>query len=215
METIARCASGLIELTTADTRRDEAVTIIGWISFGIVAVNNHELAVRIPMADPDIVAVMSTGTPATALLAREKVVFRLHPYEHDPRSAAFGEEAATALGVDPERIFKTLIAAIDGKLTCAVVPVAARLDLKAFAAALGGKRAELADPAAAARATGYVIGGISPIGQKARLRVVLDSSAQLFETVYVSAGKRGLQVQLMPADLVRVTSALVAPISTT
>lgn len=205
----------MIELTTADTRRGEAVTIIGWISFGIVAVNNHCPAVRIPRPDLDIVAVMSTGTPATALLAREKVVFTLHPYEHGPRSVAFGEEAATALGVDPARIFKTLIASIDGKLTCAVVPVAARLDLKAFAAALGGKRAELADPAAAARATGYVIGGISPIGQKARLRVVLDSSAQLFETVYVSAGKRGLQLQLIPADLVRVTGALIAPIAAT
>ena len=121
---------------------------------------------------------MATGTPATALLSKQKIAFTLHPYEHDPRAQAYGEEAAEALGVAPERIFKTLIATVDGKLACAVVPVAARLDLKAFAAALGGKRAELADPAAAARATGYVVGGISPIGQKARLRVVVDASAQ-------------------------------------
>jgi Cys-tRNA(Pro)/Cys-tRNA(Cys) deacylase len=158
---------------------------------------------------------VATGTPATALLTREKIAFTLHPYEHDPRAQAFGEEAAAALGVAPERIFKTLIAAVDGKLACAVVPVAARLDLKAFAAALGGKRAELAEPAAAARATGYVVGGISPIGQKSRLRVVVDASAEAFETVYVSAGKRGLQVQLAPADLVRAAGALVARIATT
>ena len=156
---------------------------------------------------------MATGTPATALLSKQQIAFTLHPYDHDPRSQAYGEEAAAALGVDPGRIFKTLIASVDGKLACAVVPVAGRLDLKAFAAALGGKRAELADPAAAARATGYVVGGISPLGQKARLRVVLDASAEGFETVYVSAGKRGLQVQLRPADLVRAAGASVATIS--
>jgi Cys-tRNA(Pro)/Cys-tRNA(Cys) deacylase len=162
---------------------------------------------------PDRVAAVATGTPATALLTRSGITFSLHPYDHDPRAQAFGEEAAAALGVDPGRIFKTLIASVDGKLSCAVVPVAARLDLKAFAAVLGGKRAELADPAAAARATGYVVGGISPIGQKARLRVVVDASVEGFETVYVSAGKRGLQVQLTPADLERAAGAIVAPIA--
>jgi Cys-tRNA(Pro)/Cys-tRNA(Cys) deacylase len=156
---------------------------------------------------------VATGTPATALLSRSKIAFTLHPYEHDPRAQAYGEEAAEALGVDPARIFKTLIAAVDGKLACAVVPVAARLDLKAFAAVLGGKRAELAEPAAAARATGYVVGGISPLGQKSRLPVVVDASAESFDTVYVSAGKRGLQVQLAPADLASATGAVVAPIS--
>jgi Cys-tRNA(Pro)/Cys-tRNA(Cys) deacylase len=156
---------------------------------------------------------VATGTPATALLARCGIAFTLHPYDHDPRAQAYGEEAAAALGVEAERIFKTLIASVDGKLACAVVPVAGRLDLKALAAALGGKRAELADPAAAARATGYVVGGISPIGQKSRLRVVLDASASGFETVYVSAGKRGLQVELAPADLLRAASATVAAIS--
>lgn len=156
---------------------------------------------------------MASGTPATALLTKAKIAFTLHPYEHDPRSQAYGEEAAEALGVDAERIFKTLIASVEGKLACAVVPVAGRLDLKAFAAALGGKRAELADPAAAARATGYVVGGISPLGQRSRLRVVVDASAERFETVYVSAGRRGLQVQLAPADLLRAAGALVAPIA--
>ena len=156
---------------------------------------------------------MASGTPATALLTRSKVPFTLHPYEHDPRSQAYGEEAAEALGVDPARIFKTLIAAVEGRLACAVVPVAARLDLKAFAAALGGKRAEMAEPAAAGRATGYVVGGISPLGQRSKLRVVVDVSASGFATVYVSAGKRGLQVELAPGDLVRVAGAILAPIA--
>jgi Cys-tRNA(Pro)/Cys-tRNA(Cys) deacylase len=156
---------------------------------------------------------VATGTPATALLTRSKIDFTLHPYEHDPRAEGYGEEAAAALGVDPARIFKTLIASIDGKLACAVVPVAGRLDLKVFAAAVGGKRGTLAEPAAAARATGYVVGGISPLGQKARLPVVVDASAELFETVFVSAGKRGLQVELAPIDLARVANARFAPIA--
>jgi Cys-tRNA(Pro)/Cys-tRNA(Cys) deacylase len=151
---------------------------------------------------------MATGTPATVLLTRAGVAFTLHPYPHDPRADGFG-------GVAPERIFKTLIATVDGTLVCAVVPVAGRLDLKALAAAVGAKRAELAAPAAAARATGYVVGGISPLGQKARLRVVVDSSASSFPTVYVSAGKRGLQVELAPDDLVRHAPAQLAAIATT
>ncbi|MEP7020803.1 MAG: Cys-tRNA(Pro) deacylase [Pseudonocardiales bacterium] len=158
---------------------------------------------------------MATGTPATALLTRAGVAFTLHPYPHDPRADGFGDEAAAALGVSPEQIFKTLIASVDGALVCAVVPVAGRLDLKALAAAVGGKRAELAEPAAAERATGYVVGGISPVGQKARLRVVLDSSARSFATVFVSAGKRGLQVELAPDDLVRHAPAELADIATT
>ena len=157
---------------------------------------------------------MATGTPATQLLTAQGVAFTLHPYEHDPRAEAFGDEAAAALGIVPERIFKTLIAAVDATLTCAVVPVAGRLDLKALAAAVGGKRAGLADPAAAARATGYVVGGISPLAQRSRLPVVVDESAAGFETVYVSAGKRGLQVELAPADLVRLSAARLAPIAT-
>ncbi len=154
-----------------------------------------------------------TGTPATALLAREKVSHTLHPYPHDPRSDAFGEEAATALDVAPDRLFKTLIASVDGRLVCAVVPVAGRLDLKALAAAVGAKRATMAEPAAASRATGYVVGGISPLAQKTRLPVVIDESASRYPTVFVSAGKRGLQVELTPSDLARLTSAALAPIA--
>ncbi len=157
---------------------------------------------------------MSTGTPATALLSKQKIAFTLHPYDHDPRAEAYGDEAAAALGVDATRIFKTLIALIDGKLVCGVVPVAARLDVKALAAAVGGKRGAMAEPAAAARATGYVVGGISPIGQKSRLPVVIDASAQHFDTVFVSAGKRGLQVELTPADLAAAANARFAPIAT-
>jgi Cys-tRNA(Pro)/Cys-tRNA(Cys) deacylase len=156
---------------------------------------------------------MATATPATALLARQKVAYMLHPYEHDPRAVGYGEEAAAQLGVEQGRLFKTLIASVDGRLACAVVPVAGRLDLKAFAATLGGKKAEMADPAAAERATGYVVGGISPLGQKSRLQVVVDDSALAYPTVFASAGKRGLQMELAPADLVRVASALTAAIS--
>lgn len=156
---------------------------------------------------------MASGTPATALLRREAVPYTLHPYEHDPRAEAYGDEAAAALGIEPDRIFKTLIATVDGELVCAVVPVAGRLDLKALAAAVGGKRAEMGDPTAAARATGYVVGGISPISQKTRLPVVLDETVQLFDTVFVSAGKRGLQVELDPDDLQRVTSGRYADIA--
>lgn len=149
------------------------------------------------------------------LLTRAKITFTLHPYAHDPRAEAYGEEAAGALGIDVHRLFKTLIATVDGRLVCGVVPVAARLDLKALAAAVGGKRAAMADPAAAARATGYVIGGISPLGHRSRLPVIVDTSASGFETMYVSAGKRGLQVELSPADLVRAAEARLAAIATT
>jgi Cys-tRNA(Pro)/Cys-tRNA(Cys) deacylase len=155
----------------------------------------------------------AAGTPATALLTAAKITFALHPYQHDPRAEAFGDEAAAALGVDPARIFKTLIAAVDGRLACAVVPVAGRLDLKALASAAGGKRAVMAEPAQAARTTGYVVGGISPLGHRSRIPVVIDESATTFETVYVSAGKRGLQIELNPADLVRACGATIAPIA--
>jgi Cys-tRNA(Pro)/Cys-tRNA(Cys) deacylase len=154
------------------------------------------------------------GTPALAALTRARVDHAVHPYRHDPRAERFGDEAAAALGVDPAQLFKTLIAAVDGRLVCAVVPVAGRLDLKALAAAVGGKRAEMADPGAAQRATGYVTGGISPLGQKSPLPVVVDASAGQLARMYVSAGRRGLQVSLAPADLLRVTGGRTAPIST-
>jgi len=157
---------------------------------------------------------MSGGTPATESLKRANIAHRLHPYEHDPRSTNFGDEAAEALGVDPQRIFKTLIANVDNKLVCGVVPVAGKLNLKALAAAAGGKKAEMADPAKAQRATGYVVGGISPLGHKTKIPVVVDATASTFETVFVSAGKRGMQVELAPADLVSLTGATVADIAT-
>jgi Cys-tRNA(Pro)/Cys-tRNA(Cys) deacylase len=154
------------------------------------------------------------GTPALALLTRSGVPHTVHPYEHDPRSTAFGDEAASALGVEPRRLFKTLVATVDGGLTVAVVPVAGALDLKALATAVGGKRAAMADPAAAERATGYVRGGISPLGGRRRLPTVVDSSAAAFPTVFVSAGRRGLQVELPPDDLVRLANATLAAIAT-
>ena len=148
------------------------------------------------------------GTPATVALTRAGVAFTLHPYHHDDAATHFGEEAALALGVEPTRIFKTLLADVGDELVVAVVPVARQLDLKALAAVLGVKRATMADPAAATRSTGYVLGGISPFGQRTPLRTVVDDSALDQPTVFVSAGKRGLQVELAPADLVRVTGAL-------
>lgn len=153
-----------------------------------------------------------SGTPATALLTRSGVPFTLHSYPHGA-GAAYGPEAAEMLGLDPARVFKTLVAEVDGTLTVGVVPVAAKLDLKALAAAVGGKRAKMAEVAAAERATGYVAGGISPIGQRKRLRTVLDASAEALPTLYCSAGRRGLEVELAPADLARLTGARFAPIA--
>ncbi|GAA3436225.1 Cys-tRNA(Pro) deacylase [Kutzneria kofuensis] len=153
------------------------------------------------------------GTPATALLAKRKVPYTLHSYDHDPRHESYGLEAAEALGIEAARVFKTLVAEVDGKLAVGVVPVTGQLDLKALAAALKGKKARMAEVAAAERATGYVAGGISPLGQKKRLPVVIDASAQGFDTVFCSAGRRGLEVELTPAALAELTGAVVAPIA--
>ncbi len=154
------------------------------------------------------------GTPALSLLEREGVPHTLHPYEHDPAAGlSFGMEAATVLGLDPAQVFKTLVADVDGVLTVAVVPVDRQLDLKALARAVGGKRAALAQPPAAERATGYVVGGISPLGQKQRLPTVVDESALAFDAVYVSGGRRGLDIGLAPADLIRLTNATTAPLA--
>ena len=149
------------------------------------------------------------GTPATVALDRAGVEYTLHPYEHDPRASSYGEEAAQALGVDPARVFKTLLASLDGRLVVGVVPVSGRLDLKALARTLGGSKAVMAEVAAAERATGYVAGGISPVGQKRRLATVVDASALDHATVLVSAGRRGLDLELAPADLVAITGAIV------
>ena len=154
------------------------------------------------------------GTPALVALDVAGVAHAVHPYEHDPASGlGYGLEAAQVLGVDPERVFKTLVTAVDGGLTVAVVPVTGQLDLKALAHAVGGKKAAMAEHAAAERATGYVVGGISPLGQRQRLRTVVDASAARHPTVFVSGGRRGLDVELAPDDLVRLTGAVVAPIA--
>lgn len=155
----------------------------------------------------------SAGTPATVALTAAGVPFTVHSYDHDPSHPSYGEEAAEAMGVPPDRVFKTLVADVDGALTVAVVPVAGQLDLKALAAAVGGKRAAMADPALAERTTGYVRGGISPLGQRKRLPTVLDESAVRHGTICVSAGRRGLEVELSPGDLAGLTSATLAPIA--
>lgn len=154
-----------------------------------------------------------TGTPATAALKAAGIAFTEHVYAHDPANTNFGLEAASALGLDPDRVFKTLLADVDGRLVVGIVPVTGKLDLKHLAAAVGGKRATMADPALAERRTGYVVGGISPVGQKTAHPTVLDETAQLWDTVYVSGGRRGLDLELAPADLVRITSAVVADIA--
>ncbi|SBT47559.1 Cys-tRNA(Pro) deacylase [Micromonospora auratinigra] len=154
------------------------------------------------------------GTPATALLTKRKIAHSTHPYQVSPDAPNYGALVAAALGVPPEQVFKSLVTEVDGGLTVAVVPVTGELDLKALAAALGGKRATLADRGVAERATGYVRGGISPLGQRRRLPTVVDASALDQPSVYVSAGRRGLQVQLAPADLVALTDAVTAPIAT-
>ncbi|MFZ0531102.1 MAG: Cys-tRNA(Pro) deacylase [Propionicimonas sp.] len=156
------------------------------------------------------------GTAAVEVLAAAGVAHTLHPYAHDPASTAYGDEAATALGVDPLRIFKTLVVDVGGtrpELAVAVVPVAGQLDLKHLAAVLGAKKAALAEPRLVARSTGYVLGGVSPLGQKTSLPTVIDETAQLWDTIYVSAGKRGLQVELAPDDLAALTAATFADIA--
>lgn len=154
------------------------------------------------------------GTPALVALDTAGVAHAVHPYAHDPASGlGYGLEAAEVLSVDPARVFKTLVTSVDGSLTVAVVPVTGQLDLKALAHAVGGKKAAMAEQASAERATGYVAGGISPLGQRQRLRTVVDASACGHATVFVSGGRRGLDVELAPADLVRLTGAVVAPIA--
>ncbi|HYO40578.1 MAG TPA: Cys-tRNA(Pro) deacylase [Nocardioidaceae bacterium] len=145
-------------------------------------------------------------------LTRAGIAFSEHAYQHDPGAASYGLEAAEALGLPPEQVFKTLLVSVDGRLVVGVVPVTGQLDLKAVAAAVGGKRATMAEPSQAERATGYVVGGISPVGQRRAHPTVLDDSALAHQTVYVSGGRRGLDLGLSPADLVRVTGGVVAAI---
>jgi Cys-tRNA(Pro)/Cys-tRNA(Cys) deacylase len=154
-----------------------------------------------------------TGTPATAALIAAGVSFTEHPYEHDTATTDFGREAAEVLGVEPERVFKTLLVEVDGALVVGIVPVTGMLDLKALASVVGGKKAEMADPRVAEKRTGYVVGGISPIGQRVAHPTVLDESAELWDTVFVSGGRRGLDIELAPADLIEATGARLAAIA--
>ena len=149
------------------------------------------------------------GTPAIAAAERAGIAFTVHEYAHDPKVASYGLEAADKLGVAAARVFKTLVANVDGTLTVAIVPVETQLDLKAL-----GKRVSLADPKLAERTTGYVTGGISPLGQRKQLPTVIDESAFAYETIHVSAGRRGLEIELTPADLLSLTGGRALPIAT-
>jgi Cys-tRNA(Pro)/Cys-tRNA(Cys) deacylase len=156
----------------------------------------------------------ATGsTPATIALTEAGVRFLAHSYEHDAANTNYGLEAASALGLDPEQVFKTLLADVDGVIVVAIVPVTGTLDLRALARAIGGKKAVMADPAVAQRRTGYILGGISPIGQKNSHPTVLDETAELYPSIFVSGGRRGFDVELSPADLLRVTGGTVAAIA--
>ena len=154
------------------------------------------------------------GTPALVALQREGVAHTVHAYDHDPGAESYGMEAAEALGLDPATVFKTLLAEVDGSPVVAIVPVTGQLDLKALAAARGGKRARMMEVAAAERLTGYVAGGISPLGQRKALPTVIDVSAGALATIYVSGGQRGLDIGIAPQDLLQLTDAAYAPIST-
>ncbi len=152
-------------------------------------------------------------TPAVDAVRRAKLAHRVLPYDHDPGTDAYGAEAAAALGLDPARVFKTLVAVVDDRPAVALVPVERKLDLKALARAAGGKRAEMARPADAERWTGYVVGGISPLGQRKRLATFVDASATEAPLLYVSAGRRGLELELRVEDLLRLTGARAAAIA--
>jgi Cys-tRNA(Pro)/Cys-tRNA(Cys) deacylase len=158
----------------------------------------------------------TAGTPAILAVKKAGVAYEIHTYDHDPREShhvGFGREAAAQLGLEPAAVFKTLMIQVDGHLACAVVPVTGSLSLKAAAQALGGKKAQMADPAEAEKATGYVVGGISPLGQKKRHPTLIDQSAEGLAMVYVSGGGRGLNIGIGPADLARLTGARFAPIA--
>ena len=153
------------------------------------------------------------GTPATVALTVAGIAFTEHEYRHGPAHTNYGLEAAEVLGIEPDRVFKTLLVEVDGELIVGIVPVTGMLDLKHLAAAVGGKRADMVDPKLDERRTGYVVGRIRPIGQKTRHRTVLDETAELYDTVFVSGGRRGFDLELAPADLVAITEAIVADIA--
>ena len=154
-------------------------------------------------------------TPAINAAKKAKVQYTVHEYTHDPKAESYGEEAANALGIEPEQVFKTLLVSLNGdqkKLAVAVVPVAGQLDLKAMANALKAKKVAMANPQDAERATGYVVGGISPLGQKKRLPMVVDQSAAEQTSIFMSAGRRGLEIEMAPQDLLKLTNAIFAPV---
>lgn len=153
-------------------------------------------------------------TPAINMARKAGVDHSIHEYNHDPASESYGTEAAEKLGIPPQQVFKTLVVSLDGKtLAVGIVPVAGKLNLKQIAKAAGAKKAVMADPAEVERATGYVLGGVSPLGQKKRLATFIDAGAQNFPTVHVSAGRRGLEIELAPQSLARLTGASFAPIA--
>ncbi|AOY89346.1 aminoacyl-tRNA deacylase [Marinobacter salinus] len=152
-------------------------------------------------------------TPGINAARKARIAHTIHEYDHDPASESYGTEAATKTGADPQRVFKTLVVAIDGKeLAVGIVPVTGMLSMKLIARAAGGKKASMADPEDVQRSTGYVLGGVSPLGQKKRLKTFLDSSADAFDTIYVSAGRRGLEIELSPQDLRKLTGGRLAPL---
>jgi Cys-tRNA(Pro)/Cys-tRNA(Cys) deacylase len=157
----------------------------------------------------------ATGTRAVDTARRAGIAFMVHELKvtEPAGDAGYGAAVAAGLGADPDRVFKTLVADVDGRLTVGIVPVSRSLDLKALASAVGGKRGAMAPPTDAERATGYVVGGISPLGQRRRLPIVLDASAAGHPTVFVSAGRRGLELELAPDDLIRVIGATMAPVA--
>jgi len=153
-------------------------------------------------------------TPAINLAKKSKIFFQVHEYQHDPKAESYGEEAAEKMGADPDQVFKTLVVSNDQKeLLVAVVPVSKQLDLKAIAKATKNKKLAMADKGLVEKTTGYVLGGVSPLGQKKRLKTVIDESAQQFETMFASAGKRGLEIELAPLDLAALTQASFAAIA--
>lgn len=152
-------------------------------------------------------------TPGINAARKARVPHTIHEYDHDPASESYGTEAAEKTGANPQQVFKTLVVTIDGKeLAVGIIPVTGMLSMKLIARAAGGKKATMADPQEVQRSTGYVLGGVSPLGQKKRLKTFLDNSAELFDTIYVSAGRRGLEIELSPQDVVKLTGGRLAPL---
>jgi len=152
-------------------------------------------------------------TPAIDRAKKAKISYTVHEYKHDPSAESYGREAADKMGVDPARVFKTLVASAGDALVVAVVPVMQKLDMKLLARAVGAKKAAMAEVAVVERVTGYVVGGVSPLGQKKRLATVIDASAEAHQTIFVSAGRRGLEIELSPKDLAALTGATFAEVA--